>query len=102
MSLGTFLSGAAVGGSLVFGSLSYHFLRTEEGLQMVPKLSATFHETYIDVRNFGASDWARHKTIVAAIVRAKKDAIFEETAVDTSHEGVTSLLKEYGDASPGG
>ena len=67
MSLGTFLSGAAVGGSLVFGSLSYHFLRTEEGVQVVPKLSATFHETYIDVRNFGAGDWARHKTIVAAI-----------------------------------
>jgi|HubBroStandDraft_1064217.scaffolds.fasta_scaffold424529_1 hypothetical protein len=101
MSLGTFMSGAAVGGSLVFGSLSYHFLRTEEGLQMVPKLSATFHETYIDVRNFGAGDWALHKTIVAAIVRAKKDAIFEGTAVNTSHEGVTSLLKEYGDDNPG-
>jgi hypothetical protein len=96
------MSGAALGGSLVFGSLSYHFLRTEEGVQVVPKLSATFHETYIDVRNFSAGDWARHKSIVAAIVRAKKDAIFEETAVDTSHEGVTSLLKEYGDANPGG
>jgi hypothetical protein len=102
MSLGTFLSGAAVGGSLVFGSLSYHFLRTEEGLQMVPKLSATFHETYIDVRNFGATDWARHKTIVAAIVRANKDDIFAETEVDTTHEGVTSLLKEHGDVNPGG
>jgi hypothetical protein len=96
------MSGAAVGGSLVFGSLSYHFLRTEEGVQLIPKLSATFHETYIDVRNFGASDWARHKSIVAAIVRAKKDEIFEDTTVDTSHEGVTSLLKDYSDANPGG
>ena len=101
MSLGSFLGGAALGGSLVFGSLSYHFLRTEEGVQVVPKLSATFHETYIDVRNFGADDWSRHKTIVAAIVRAKKDAIFEENAVDTTHEGVTSLIREFDEAHPG-
>jgi hypothetical protein len=101
MSFGSFLSGAAVGGSLVFGSLSYHFLRTEEGVQMIPKLSATFHETYVDVRNFGAGDWSRHKSIVAAIVRAKKDSIFEESAVDTAHEGVTSLIKEFDEVHPG-
>ena len=102
MSLGNFVSGAAVGGTLVFASLSYHFLRTQDGVEMVPKLSATFHETYIDVRNFGASDWARHKNIVAALVRAKKDSILEESAVDTTHEDVTSLLKESGNATPGG
>jgi hypothetical protein len=96
------MSGAAVGGSLVFGSLSYHFLRTQDGVEVVPKLSATFHETYIDVRNFGASDWARHKTIVAALVRAKKDSLLEESAVDTTHEGVTSLLKQFDEANPGG
>lgn len=100
MKFGSFLSGAVVGGSLVFGSLSYHFIRTNDGLQLVPKTSATFHETYLDARKFGLSDWTRHKTVVAAIVKAKKDSIFQGSAVDTMGDQVTGLLGDI--QVPGG
>jgi hypothetical protein len=100
MKFGSFLSGAVLGGALVFGSLSYHFIRTNDGLQLVPKTSATFLETYLDARKFGLSDWTRHKNVVAAIVKAKKDSIFQGSAVDTMDDQVTGLLGDI--HAPGG
>ena len=43
--LSGFLIGVVVGGGLVFGAQRYHVLRTEQGFEVVPKLSADFSET---------------------------------------------------------
>jgi hypothetical protein len=96
MSFGSFLCGATIGGSLVFGTLSYHVLRTNDGVQVVPKLSPDFHEAYVDVRQFTPMDWARHKTVVTAIVRAKKESIFQGAAIESLNQGVTGLVREFG------
>ncbi|HEX4131351.1 MAG TPA: hypothetical protein VHZ24_15030 [Pirellulales bacterium] len=76
MSFAAFVTGSVVGGSLVFGSLSYHFLRTGDGVELIPKGSPSFAETYLDIRQFTPSDWAGHKTVAAAVVAAKKESIF--------------------------
>ena len=94
-------SGVVLGGSIVFASLSFHFLRTNDGLQFVPKNAPTFAETYLDVRNFGASDWARHKTVIAAIVKAKKESIFEGSPVDTLSEAAGNVSRELGSVASG-
>lgn len=100
MSFGSFVSGVVLGGVLVFGSLSYHFIRTNDGVQLVPKLSATFTETYLDARNFGLSDWTRHRSVVTAIVRAKKDSIFHGTPVESMTDQMTGLAQDM--RAPGG
>jgi hypothetical protein len=77
MSFNSFLAGAVVGGGLVFGALSYHVLRTDNGMEFIPKLSPIFAEAYLDVRSFTSADWARHKATAAAIVQAKKQSLFK-------------------------
>jgi len=100
MSFGSFLCGAAVSGGLVFGSLSYHVLRTNDGVEFVPKLAPDFHEAFVDIRQFTPMDWARHKTVVNAIVRAKKESIFQGAAVETVSQSVsqsvTGVVREFG------
>ena len=55
--LSTFILGIVVGGALVFFGQRYHVLRTDRGLETVPKLSSGFNDTYVDVRQFQAADW---------------------------------------------
>lgn len=94
--LSTFLFGAGVGAVLMYTSLTYHVLRTGNGYELVPKLTAGFSETYLDVRNFGASDWANHKTLVAAIVRADKQKILQGSSAENLTEGVKEMLQGIG------
>lgn len=101
MNFGSFLSGAVVGGVLVFGTLSYHVLRTDDGVQIVPKAVPTFYETYVDIREFNVSDWARHKTLVAAIVKAKKEQLFGGAAVGTVTENFEGLFQKLNESRNG-
>ncbi len=71
--LSTFILGIIVGGALVLFGQRYHVLRTDHGLDSVPKLASGFNDTYVDVRNFHKSDWERHKDLAAAIHHAQRD-----------------------------
>lgn len=97
-----FLAGVAVGGVVMFVSLKYHVLRTADGYELVPKLTAGFSETYVDVRSFGVSDWANHKSLVAAIVRADKQKILQNSSAESLTEGVQEMLKGLGHVPDGG
>jgi hypothetical protein len=89
--LGCVVLGILVGAGLVYGALNYHVLRTEQGVEFVPKLSATFDETYIDVRQFGVSDWADHEQVARAVVKSGKDHILRDAATRSVQEGINSL-----------
>ena len=71
------LAGFLVGGAAVFGSLKYHILRTPDGFAVVPKLSSTFEDTYVDTRQFGVTDWIGHRALVGAIVQAKRENLLQ-------------------------
>jgi hypothetical protein len=73
--LSSFFFGMVVGGALVFFGQRYHVLRTANGVDFVPKISAGLAETYVDVRGFQPTDWEKHPTLKAAIVRAKKESL---------------------------
>jgi hypothetical protein len=85
---GPFLVGAIVGGGAVFASLSYHFVHTRDGLEVIPKQSPTFLETYVDVRSFGPSEWASRKGLSEAIVKANRAKIMGETVIDKAQETI--------------
>lgn len=88
--------GCLVGGTAVYGSLNYHILRTADGIELVPKLQATFKETYLDVRNYSASDWSDHKTVLSALVRANKEHVLADSASQQLAEGIDTLLGDLG------
>lgn len=98
---GPFLCGAVVGGASVFASLSYHFVQSKEGFLTIPKLSPTFTETYVDVRQFTAVDWQNRKALTAAVLRANHGAIIGEGIVDQAAEAARSWLPEFSKAPAG-
>ncbi len=92
--ISSFLFGVVVGGALVFCGQRYHVVRTTSGFEFVPKLTSGFAETYVDVRNFQASDWEKHKTLAAAIVQAKKENILLNSSGEQVGQGMNSLMTE--------
>ena len=93
---GTFLFGFVLGALTVLGSLKYHVLRTDEGMEVVPKLSATFSETYLDVRGFGVADWTEHRSLMAAVVQAKKEHLFKDAAATDLVDSFDGMLEGLG------
>jgi hypothetical protein len=89
--LGSTLTGVVLGGALVYGALNYHVLRTAEGVELVPKLSATFSDTYLDVRQYGVAEWADHEQVARAVVKSGKDHILKDAATRSVQEGINSL-----------
>lgn len=90
---GPFVAGVVVGGGLVWGSLTYHVLRTSDGVAIVPKLNPNFSEIYVDIRSFSASDWLEHQSLLAAIVKAKKDDILTDSATGGVRDKVDGFLQ---------
>ncbi len=90
MSFGSFVTGSVLGGALVYGSLCWHVLRTDDGYEFVRKTSGDFAETYVDVRDFSMSDWSTHKTLSADIVASKKERLFQAAAV----QPVTQMISQ--------
>jgi hypothetical protein len=94
--IGTFFFGALFGAAVCFTALKYHVLRTNDGFQLVPKLTANFSETYVDVRNFKPDDWNRHKGLVAAIVHSGKTNMLGDSAVGSLRDQAEDLLGQLG------
>lgn len=90
--LGTFFLGFILGGITVYGSLHFHVIRGEDGFQVLPKLQATFSQTYVDIRGFGLDDWNRHRLLAAAITRSGKTELFRGAAVEPVQGAVTDFF----------
>ena len=93
---GSFVAGCVVGGAAIFTSLKYHVVQTNEGFELVPKLTASFSESYVDVRKFTPSDWNEHKSLVAAIVKADKSQILGDSTADHLRDGAKDVLANLG------
>lgn len=90
------LLGIVLGGATVAGALQYHLLNTSEGFVLVPKTSSTLADTYVDIRSFGISEWNEHREIVDAIIKADRQDILQNSAVDGIKESVDNLLDRLG------
>lgn len=93
---GSFLIGVVMGAALSWGALTHHVLRTKDGFAVAPKINPSFSETYVDIREFGASDWLEHKTLLAAIVKAKKEHLLSDSAGTSLRAQVDGFLQNLG------
>ena len=82
-----FVLGTVVGAGMTMASLKYYFLYTNDGLKAVPKQSPTLADTFLDVRDFGASDWSEHKEVMAAVM-AHDPGLLESAAVHSIRDGL--------------
>jgi hypothetical protein len=94
---GTFLLGVVVGGAAVLGALKYHVVYATDGVHFVPKLFGDFDDIYVDIRDFDLSDWNEHKSLAAALIKAEKGHLVEESAANQLRESLDRLLDRFGD-----
>lgn len=90
--LSTFLVGMVAGGVFIYFALHYHLVSAPSGLHLVPKVETSLAGTYVDIRNFGPGDWARHPEIAMALVRANRADLLEGAASDSLSTGLDRLL----------
>ena len=87
-----FLMGVVVGAFAHNGALNYHVVRADDGYHLIPKISSGMVETYVDIREFGLTDWNQHKTLAAAIVRADKSGLLEDAATGSLQRSLDSVV----------
>jgi len=92
---GSFLLGLVLGGAAVFGGLKYHVVYADNGVHFIPKIYANLDEIYVDIRGFDLTDWGEHKALAAALVKADKADLLEESAANQVRESVDSLLEGF-------
>ena len=96
--VGTFIFGFLLGGACVYASLHYHFIRADDGMHVVAKVSSTFSETYVDIRSFGFDEWNGHRMLSAAIVQAGKPELMQGFATNTIQNAVGGAVQSANDA----
>jgi hypothetical protein len=93
--LTVFITGTAVGAALIYAALTHHLLRTSSGWEFVPKTTATFEDSYVDVREFGLVNWADHRELVAALIKADKNQVLGDAARSTLEVNVKGMLDGF-------
>ena len=90
--LSSFFLGAVVGGVLVFGAVKFHVVRAGEGFHLIPRIDPTLRDVYVDIRHFGLTDWSNHRSLAAAIIRAKKEHLLQDSATAGFREGLKNAV----------
>ena len=87
-------AGFIVGAGTIFSAFNYHLLRTSTGFQLCPRRSQSLSETYVDIRQFTATDWASHPTLSADIVAAEKQHLMGQSPTTAIENGVHEFVNE--------
>lgn len=90
--LTTFIMGMITGGLLFWGALSYHLVRAQDGIHVVPKVQSTLADTYVDIRQFGPAEWIQHADVAQALQAAGRMDLIEAAAEDALKTGLDRLL----------
>ena len=98
--IGTLFLGMIIGAVLTYGAQRYHVVRSNEGTFLVPKMSSTFSECYVDIRNFTIADWNNHKSLAAALVLHKKEHLLKDTSAESFRDGIRSALERIASEVP--
>jgi hypothetical protein len=89
-----FCFGMIVGGGIVCFAFSYHVVRTNNGVVLIPKKPAGLGHQYVDVRNWKPSDWQAHPELAEAIMAHGRGDLIGPSP----HELLRELGHKLGDA----
>ena len=87
-----FLMGMVVGAGLLYSGMSYHFVRSSQGLLMVPKVSKGLEDTYVDIREFQLQDWQKHRPLAAALVKSDRSELFADSSLTSFRNSINGVL----------
>jgi len=87
-----FFMGLVIGAFLMLGALRYHVVRADDGVHLVPKVSAQLGETYVDIRGFDINDWNQHRGLAVALTQAGKGELMQASAGESVRQAVDQVL----------
>ena len=85
-----------VGAVGLYCATTYHVVRANDGVHMVPKVSAGWGDAYVDIREFDAALWNDHKNVAVALVNADKAELLGESGVWNLRETAQNALESLG------
>ena len=93
--LSSFLSGLVLGAAGLYWAMTFHVVRADDGVHVVPKVTRGLSDAYVDIRSFAAPDWYQHRGLSAAVVNAKKEYLIGDSSLNglrqTAHNALESL-----------
>jgi hypothetical protein len=92
--IGTFFLGFLIGAVTIYAALHYHIVRTHGGVELIPKVTSTLSETYVDIRDFGFQEWSQHQTLAAAIAHAGKAELLQGAVTQPLQDAVGGVLEQ--------
>lgn len=93
--LSSFVLGMVVGAAVLFTSENYYIVRGEDGVHVVPKIAGKIEFPYRDIRNFTVADWQNNVSLGAAIVKANKPELMNDSLTNV-RGNFESLLDSLG------
>jgi len=87
----TFLLGMAAGVILCFAATNFHVVRAEDGFHLVHKQRARMAEAYVDVREFGVTDWTNHSELALELSAVNKQYVMGDGTTSAVESGLSKL-----------
>ncbi len=81
-----------VGAALLHVAMTYHVVRSSEGVHVIAKSPARLSESFVDIRSFTLADWSGHPQLAGALVQANKQHLLGDSAGSALHQSVNQLL----------
>ncbi|XZE46151.1 hypothetical protein SH467x_001424 [Pirellulaceae bacterium SH467] len=98
--LGSFGSGVLVGIVALYAAMHYTILHAQDGIHLIPKITAKLENPYQDIRGFKLAHWQSKQSLALAVVRANKGYLLSDPSLLTFRENAQSVLAKYRVATP--
>jgi hypothetical protein len=86
--------GILLGAAGMWASMNYYVLRTKDGITWVPKYRARLAGTFVDVREWGVTEWTEHPELVLTLEQNKRTEIIGDAKVlGTTLRDAMNLVK---------
>ena len=72
-----FVIGFFVGAATLYGSMSFHVVRADDGYHFIAKTGLTFRDTYVDIRQFGFAEWKDHVGLAEAMHKSDRSDLLQ-------------------------
>ena len=94
--LSSFLAGVVVGAVGLYGVMTFHVVRANDGLHVVRKVTCGFSDAYVDIRSFSPADWHRHTGLSLAVVHGGKENLIGDSSLHGLRQTARSTLESLG------
>jgi hypothetical protein len=91
----TFLLGIAAGVILCFAATNFHVVRAQDGFHLVHKQRARMAEAYVDVREFGVTDWTNHSELALELNAVNKQYVMGESTASVAEGSLSNKLPNW-------